>query len=159
MPTTSTDVATSCQLTRIGIEKYLDRDILHKQNIWSDLVNGRADSGGHGPPEESLHGSVRKTDEDREPDYNQLPGIMPSSHPRTSESDCSLSDDFPTQPCTTRTWSLDPVSGSNKGSGTSESTMVAFPLPAVVPSTTAKQPIPVNTGVAMSRPTKKDWID
>ena len=29
----------------------------------------------------------------------------------------------------------------------------------VVPRTTAKQPIPVNTGVAMSRPTKKDWID
>ena len=98
MPATSTDVATSCQLTSIGIEKYLDCDILHMQNIWSDHVNGRADSGGHGPPEESSHGSTRKTDEDREPDYNQSTGTMPSSHPCTSESDYSLSDDFLTPP-------------------------------------------------------------
>ena len=88
---------------------------MHKQNIQSDHVNGRADSGGHGPPEESLHGSIGKTNKDREPDYNWSTGIMPSSHPHTSESDCSLSDDFPTQPCTTRTWSSDPDGGSNRG--------------------------------------------
>ena len=110
-------------------------------------------------PEESLHGSAGKTDKDREPNYNQSTGIMPSSHPHTSESEHSLSDDFLTQPCTTRTWSLDPGGGSNGGSGTSKLTMVALPLPVVVLSTTVKQPIPVNTGIAMSRPTKKDWIN